>query len=145
MLKRQFEFSQGSLKSTNFYPEDFNFVIENNNREQSKWYLEVKGVYLYSKVRILLQCSYFDEGIKEEDAYKRIKESFKDVAKDLNIEESTVRDKCTRQLGITTEEFCKLVIDYMTGKNDEFENVILRNAKNLDNYDNILYDLNKIR
>ncbi|MBX5329210.1 MAG: hypothetical protein QHH18_07745 [Candidatus Bathyarchaeota archaeon] len=42
---------------------------------------------------------------------EQLNKAFKDIAKQHSVHESTVRDKCTRQLHITTEQFRQLIQD----------------------------------
>lgn len=43
-------------------------------------------------------------------------DAFKSVATKHSITEATVRDQCTRSLGdVTTDEFFKMVMDYLAG------------------------------
>lgn len=54
----------------------------------------------------------------------------KEVAKELEIEETTVRDKCTRKLNLYTSWFIDYVQDYLQGKNNKFKEILLNNTSN---------------
>lgn len=61
---------------------------------------------------------------------EELNEAFKGVATQLDVNESTVRDKCTRQLGIDTYRFRELIEDknrfikFLKEKYPEYENLI---------------------
>jgi hypothetical protein len=61
---------------------------------------------------------------------QQLNEAFKSVAKQHGVHESTVRDKCTRQLNINTNQFRKLIQDknrltaFLREKYPQHENII---------------------
>lgn len=58
------------------------------------------------------------------------KVAVKEVAKELEIKETTVRDKCTRKLGLDTDKFVNYVQDYLQGDNDKLKEKLLDKARN---------------
>ena len=61
---------------------------------------------------------------------EELNEAFKNVAKQHDVHESTVRDKCTRQLGIDTYRFRELIqnknrfITFLKERYPHYENLI---------------------
>lgn len=81
------------------------------------------------------------EDVPTDDIEEMTRLAFKKCADKFGIEESTVRDKCTRQMGnISTARFYQLVKDSI-GKKDLLY-MITANAKRTDTVDNISKGLN---
>ena len=61
---------------------------------------------------------------------EELNKTFKSIAKQHGVHESTVRDKCTRQLGVDTNRFKDLIQDknrfttFLKGKYPQYENLI---------------------
>ncbi len=112
----------------------------------SKMVDQIADVVKRAKDEILDEISKHGD-IKTEDAVDIVKRQFKSVAGKYNVNESTIRDKCTRQMSMSTEEFAQQVVDHLTGKNQKLVNSMLDNCKNErgnDNKSNILNRMNSI-
>lgn len=67
--------------------------------------------------------------ITTEEAEQMITSIFEDVANEFNIGKSTVQVKCTRELGISSSEFYNHTVRYLTGQDDELENIVVGHRK----------------
>lgn len=72
----------------------------------------------------------FEQGrteVYEEESYAIMQQAFASVAQKYNLKESTIRDKCTRQIDLTSEMFCKKLVEHVTGNRSL--NIHLKNYK----------------
>jgi AraC-like DNA-binding protein len=67
--------------------------------------------------------------VSTEDAEGRVKNIVRDVARSFNVSDSTILDKCTRQLEITATEFYNLSVRYITRQDNELEEIIASNRR----------------
>lgn len=80
------------------------------------------------------------EEVLADDIEEMTRRAFKKSAEKYGLTESTVRDKCTRQMDINTAEFYQLVKDSI-GKKDLLYKIIA-NAKRTDTTESITKELN---
>ena len=96
----------------------------------SKMVDQIIDVIQGTKKEVLKKISNnVNQDITQEEAVNIVKEQFRTVAEKYNVQESTVRSKCTRELTMVTEEFANAVIEYITRKNNVLLNAILNNCK----------------
>ena len=76
----------------------------------SKQFDHIKAVIDNLGAKIIADINAGHEVALTEIKESRLSEAFKDVAQKHKVEESTVRDACTRKLGMTTEEFANLIM-----------------------------------
>ena len=67
--------------------------------------------------------------VSTEDAEGRVKNIVRDVARSFNVSDSTILDKCTRQLELSATEFYNLAIRYITRQDNELEDIIASNRR----------------
>ena len=67
--------------------------------------------------------------VSTEDAEGRVKNIVRDVARSFNVSDSTILDKCTRQLDISATEFYNLAVRYITKQDNELEEIVASNRK----------------
>lgn len=67
--------------------------------------------------------------VSTEDAEGRVKDIIRDVARSFNVSDSTILDKCTRQLEISAIEFYNLAVRYITKQDNELEDIIASNRR----------------
>lgn len=90
----------------------------------SQYSEEIISVVTDLKEIILSKLDAGEEvSINELDGLTR--EAFKKTNIEFGVKESTVRDKCTRQIDISTREFYKLVADYLLGRNKDLEDKVV--------------------
>ena len=102
-----------------------NIVI---SEENSSSYLSDKSVIEKLKDNIMADLSEQRE-VTTEEAEQMITSIFEDVANELDIGKSTVQDKCTRGLGISSSEFYNLAVRYLIGQDEELENTVVEHRK----------------
>jgi hypothetical protein len=85
------------------------------------------------------------EEVSTEEINNITRDAFKDTAKDFGVTESTIESKCTRDMGISTEEFYGLVRDYLLGNEKVLEDKIVDNCKENDNPADVRATLQKIK
>jgi len=84
--------------------------------------------------------------VSTEDAEDRVKNIVRDVARSFNVRDSTILDKCTRQLELSATEFYNLAVRYITGQDNELEDIIVSNRKEtIDSAEQTRVLLQKIR
>ena len=67
--------------------------------------------------------------VSTEDAEGRVKNIVRDVARSFNVSDSTILDKCTRQLELSATEFYNLSVRYITTQDNELEDIIASNRR----------------
>ena len=67
--------------------------------------------------------------VSTDDAEDRVKYIFEDAGRKLNVESATIRDKCTREMGLNASEFYNLTVRYITRQDEELEEIIVDNRK----------------
>ncbi len=67
--------------------------------------------------------------VSTRDAEGRVKNIVRDVAHSFNVSDSTILDKCTRQLEISATEFYNLAVRYITKQDNELEDIIASNRR----------------
>ena len=97
---------------------------------------ELKGIIL----------SKLDNGeeVSTDELDDLTREAFQKTNIQFGVKESTVRDKCTRQIDATTKDFYKLVSDYLLGVNKNLEQKVIAYCKSTDDPANIRAELQKI-
>ncbi len=109
----------------------------------SQYAEEIISVVRELKEIILTKLDNGEEVSTEElDGFTR--EAFQKTNIQFGVKESTVRDKCTRQIEVTTKEFYKLVSDYLLGLNKDLEDKVVDYCKFSDDPANIRAELQKI-
>jgi transposase-like protein len=86
------------------------------------------------KVLELLKESLYADALEEKDintvdAEGRVKDIVRDVARKFNVSDSTILDKCTRQLELSASEFYNLAVRYITRQDEELEDIIVSNRR----------------
>lgn len=81
-----------------------------------------------------------EDKVMTDDIEEMTRLAFKKCAEKYGLTESTVRDKCTRQMDINTAEFYQLVKDSI-GKKDLLYKIIA-NAKRTDTTESITKEIN---
>jgi hypothetical protein len=85
------------------------------------------------------------EEVSVEEINSITRDAFRDTAKVFDVTESTIESKCTREMGISTEEFYGLVRDYLLGNEKVLEDKIVDNCKENDNPADVRAAIQKIR
>ncbi|MDF2543409.1 MAG: hypothetical protein K0S47_3127 [Herbinix sp.] len=85
------------------------------------------------------------EEVSSEEIHDITRDAFKETAKEFDVTESTIESKCTRDMGISAEEFYGLVRDYLIGNEKELEDKIVDNCKENDNPADVRGAIQKIR
>lgn len=75
--------------------------------------------------------------ISTEEARAILATVFGEVSTKMKRARSTIADKCTRKLGILTDEFFELVKDYITGVNSELVDLAVKTKNGRDSEDGI--------
>lgn len=87
-----------------------------------------------------------NEFATDDEADNITRTAFKRCAKNFNVDETTVRDKCTRQLeNISTKRFLDLARQYIINVNSDLEDMVVRSSKGKDNHDDIRDAMRKVR
>lgn len=67
--------------------------------------------------------------VSTKDAEGKVKDVFKEVAREFNVTDSTVRDKCTRKLELSVAEFYNLAVRYISRQDEELEEIVVSNRR----------------
>jgi hypothetical protein len=68
--------------------------------------------------------------VSTDDAEGMVKDRVRDVAREFNVTDSTVLDKCTRKIGLkTTAEFYNLAVRYISRQDEELEEIVVNNRR----------------
>lgn len=110
-------------------------VNVSNLSKMSEQVLEVLA-YAYDDIKLALELG----DCSEDQVRYAIRKAFFNVAEERGRKESTIRDKCTRQLNIDTETFIELALSAIARKNDKLlERLIEQKKDSLEDKDNIRY------
>ena len=84
--------------------------------------------------------------VSTEDAEGKVKNIVREVARNFNVSDSTILDKCTRQLELSAAEFYNLAVRYITRQDNELEEIIASNRREtIDSAEQTKVLLRKIR
>jgi len=67
--------------------------------------------------------------VSTDDAEGMVKDIVRDVAREFNVTDSTILDKCTRKLELSAAEFYKLAVRYISRQDEELEEIVVSNRR----------------
>lgn len=84
--------------------------------------------------------------ISTDNAEGRVKNIVRDVAREFNVSDSTILDKCTRKLELSSSEFYNLAVRYITRQDEGLVEIIVSNRREtIDSAEQTRVLLRKIR
>ena len=110
----------------------------------SKYAEQILSVIKCLKADILERLDS-EEEVAVDEVDELILEAIKKTAREFDVEDSTIRAVCTRELDLTSKEFYEMVKNYLVGLNNDLEDRVASYSKFTDSPINLKEAIKKIR